>query len=334
MKSVSPLKHGIPWPVTLILIPLAVGMGYFVHRSGGADKNPHLESTDAICQLRQQNYEFARPLLLANSSLEDPRLAPLKASISAYIDSRIHEGVLQTAAVYVRVLNKGACFSVNEHERFSPGSLLKVPLMIHLFKESERNPSLLKKAILFDGHHDPRRLPSILGEQLVAGRSYTASDLLRRMIVHSDNDATVLLYAQLHNSDDAVYADLNLAKPDPNGSDYFVTAEEYSRFFRVLFNATYLTAPLSDEALRIMAQSSFRGGMMKPLPDGVRVPRKFGERETAGVKQFHEFGIVYLGNEPYLLGVMTRGRDMNELEDVVSDLSEIVYKTLSGVPPL
>ena len=41
--------------------------------------------------------------------------------------------------------------------------------------------------------------------------------------------------------------------------------------------------------------------------------------------EFHEFGIVYLKNRPYLLGVMTRGQQSNELQSIVSDISKMVY---------
>ena len=281
-----------------------------------------------MSQIRQQNLEFARPLLLANVSMEDSRLDPLKNSINAYIDSRTRDGVLQSASVYVRVLNKGAWVGINEYERYSPGSLLKVPLMIYFLKQSQSDPTLLTKTIKFDGHHDTRRLPTIICEQMIAGREYTVNELLRRMIMFSDNDATVMLDNLVHGADAEVYSDLDLPKPDPAAQDYFITADEYSRFFRVLFNATYLGAPMSDYALKILSQSSFNDGITRPFSKGVLVPRKFGEREIAGVKQFHEFGIVYLGNEPYLLGVMTKGRDMNELTNVASDISEIVYNTL------
>jgi hypothetical protein len=44
--------------------------------------------------------------------------------------------------------------------------------------------------------------------------------------------------------------------------------------------------------------------------------------------EFHEFGIVYLKNRPYLLGVMTRGHQSDQLQAMVSDISKIVFDEL------
>jgi hypothetical protein len=40
----------------------------------------------------------------------------------------------------------------------------------------------------------------------------------------------------------------------------------------------------------------------------------------------HEFAIVYRGRHAYTLGIMTRGHDLKQLSDVLSGISDIVYK--------
>lgn len=321
-------KHKVPVPIVALIIPVALGMGYLAHHDEPAMEAVPVPS-HAMDQIRQQHYEFTRPLLLTNVSGEDPRLEPLKETIQAYIDSRVQSGILQTASVYLRVLNTGAWMGVNEKEQYSPGSLLKVPLMIYCMKVSENDPAFLDKKVRFDGPHDTHRLPSIIYQQLIEGKTYTVRELIRHMIVYSDNDATILLNNLVGNADSQVFEDIGLPKPDPSANDYFISPELYSRFFRLLFNATYLSAAGSDQALKLMSESAFRDGIVRTLPATMAVPRKFGEREIGGVKQFHEFGIVYSGNEPYLLGVMTKGADMAELTNVTSDISGIVFKSLN-----
>jgi len=57
------------------------------------------------------------------------------------------------------------------------------------------------------------------------------------------------------------------------------------------------------------------------------VASRFGERAhgPAGAKQLHDCGIVYCPRRPYLLCVMTRGDDFQELTGTIRDLSRLVY---------
>ena len=52
---------------------------------------------------------------------------------------------------------------------------------------------------------------------------------------------------------------------------------------------------------------------------------KFGERIIGNKIQFHEFGIVYIKNNPYLIGVMTKGASLKQLIEIVAEISRITY---------
>jgi len=75
----------------------------------------------------------------------------------------------------------------------------------------------------------------------------------------------------------------------------------------------------------------YKEGLVGGLPEGIKVAHKFGERayEESGVKQFHDCGIIYYPNKPYLLCVMTRGDDFNTLQGIVRQVSQTVYQTVS-----
>jgi beta-lactamase class A len=328
-------KKGISIPVVGVVFFVAIGAGYIAGDAFPIGTHKSTDTTDQVAtihQVRRQDFEFARPLLLADVRTQDVRLNSIKDAIGGYVESRKQSGALINASVYLRVLNTGAWFSVNGNESYSPGSLLKVALLIEYLRESERDPSLFSKAVRFDKKHDLARRATIVEKELEPGKNYTVEELLQYMIKYSDNEATVLLNSLLPNLDQ-IYADLDLPRLEKGASDYFLTSEQYGKFFRVLYNATYLTAPHSDYALRLLSESAFKDGLTKSLPPTLKVPRKFGEREINGEKQFHEFGIVYLNGSPYLIGVMTKGKDMNDLETSVSDISTIVYNTLGKSTP-
>jgi len=75
----------------------------------------------------------------------------------------------------------------------------------------------------------------------------------------------------------------------------------------------------------------YKEGLVGGLPEGIKVAHKFGERgyEESGVKQFHDCGIIYYPDKPYLLCVMTRGDDFNALQGMVRQVSQTVYQTVS-----
>jgi CO/xanthine dehydrogenase FAD-binding subunit len=64
------------------------------------------------------------------------------------------------------------------------------------------------------------------------------------------------------------------------------------------------------------------------------VASKFGEKVDVGDVQLHEFGIVYHRRGPYILGVMTRGRDLARQAEVIRKVSALVYAALEGSEPV
>ena len=321
-------KKKIPFYFFILVIPLTTFFGYMFHpkKNNIPETTSKSECVASMEQIRLQKFKFAQPLLLTDVKIEDERFNSLKTAINFYISNNIASGKLTSASVYVRHLKDGAWMAINEQEHYSPGSLLKVPLMIHYLKTAEKNPLLLLQKINFENHFTSPRLPIFTTKGLVPGTAYTVKELLRSMIVDSDNDATILLdsYVQSKISDE-VYANLALEKPNPSEKDYPLTVQECARFFRVLFNATYLSPEMSDYALKLLSESSFLDGMMKKMDSSVVVSHKFAERGSGNSKEFHEVGIVYLDNDAYLIGIMTKGRELNELTNIVSDISKIVY---------
>jgi len=112
-----------------------------------------------------------------------------------------------------------------------------------------------------------------------------------------------------------------------------MSVKEYASFFRILFNASYLNRDMSTKALRILSAVDYKNGIVAGVPSSVRVVHKFGER-TLGpkleTKQLHDCGIVYYPNHPYLLCVMTRGSSFESLNEIVTDVSRLIYRELDS----
>jgi len=97
------------------------------------------------------------------------------------------------------------------------------------------------------------------------------------------------------------------------------------KFFRVLYNGTYLNNQSSEFALQLLSQSDFNQGIVAGLDRPMVVAHKFGERILGNTAQLHEYGIVYLDGQPYLLGVMSSGSNLKDLSEVIATISQRAY---------
>ena len=268
---------------------------------------------------------------LPEKSPENDRLTSFRKDVDKAINRNINSGRIAAASVYFRDLDKGAWFSLGSVEQFEPASLMKVPIMIALLRDAEKDPGILRRKVKFAVPEDlyayQRIKPPTLMER---GKSYSVDDLLFRMVAYSDNDATYLLEEVVNPATrEEVFADMKINSPyiNPN-KEMYISAEEYAAFFRILYNATYLNKDMSEKALEYLDHSTYKDGLVAGVPPNMVVAHKFGERSDERdpqIKYLSDCGIVYYPLHPYLLCLMTRGTDFDALSGVLQDISRTVY---------
>ncbi len=88
----------------------------------------------------------------------------------------------------------------------------------------------------------------------------------------------------------------------------------------------------SEKALGLLSSAKFEEGLSAGVPSEVKVAHKFGEREESETNeiQFHDCGIIYFPNNPYLLCIMTKGNNLTNLETVLSTISKMVYEEVDS----
>lgn len=276
--------------------------------------------------LVEDEFKYIKPLAYVDFKKEDSLLLSIKENIIDYINQVKSQGMASSASVYLRKSGHYQDIRINPSEIYIPGSLMKIPVLITYLKEAEKNPSVLQRRINYIVPFSGLPVQNTAVKSIEVGNSYSVAELLRYMIVYSDNNATALLNQNIEFSKiQKVFSHLQLPIPQLTSTDYSISLKEYSRFFRVLYNATYLSWEMSEYALNLLTQCEYKNGMMKYLAPGVKVAHKFGERNTQGEQQLHEVGIVYIGDKSYLIGIMTKGSNMGQLEEVVGRISKIVY---------
>ncbi|MDR3680095.1 MAG: class A beta-lactamase-related serine hydrolase [Flavipsychrobacter sp.] len=280
---------------------------------------------------RLSGYTFVSPLLYVDRECESPELVPLKESVINAINRAKNEGLVSSASVYVRSLNKPLWTAVDAENKYHPASLAKVPVLITYMRMVEGNNQVLNQKIAFAKQDTALPHEHYTSKNIQPGNSYTVKDLLHYMIAYSDNNATLLLMQHM-NIDvyNKLFTDLGLAVPSNDYNQFQLSVKEYSLFLRVLYNATYLSVPASEYALELLAECDFKEGMLKLLPSTVKVAHKFGESGYGTTYELHESGIVYAGVTPYLITIMTTGSDLSKQATVISNISAQVYNAMTG----
>lgn len=259
-------------------------------------------------------------------------LGPLEKAIEEHIAQYESLGMLSDAAVYFRDLFAGPVFGINEDAPYSPASLLKLPLAF-VFFSLEEEQALLERKLLYQIPAGSERSSDEFeaAGDLLLGKEYTLKDMLRNMLVHSDNLAYQLLVEYMQEHVEAGPAKMlqtlrALGIIEPNGaSDEIVTVHEYSSLFRQLYNASFLSAEHSNLLLGWLAESNFDAGLAAGVPQGVVVADKYGIRDGAVQKQLHDCGVVYYPKNPYLLCIMTKGTNFEHMADAIREISAQVY---------
>lgn len=165
-------------------------------------------------------------------------------------------------------------------------------------------------------------------------------DVVEAMIVDSHNDGMFRIRDAippefyLH-----IYEAFGLRRllntPMRPGDENVIRAREIGQVLRRLYEGTYLPPARSEQALAMLSRARFPWGIRAAVP-GVPMAHKFGEYvyqvDGGWEVQFHHCAVVYEPN-PYVLCVMTRGRDFDELVDAVEVLAEQAHAALLDLSP-
>jgi hypothetical protein len=152
------------------------------------------------------------------------------------------------------------------------------------------------------------------------------------MLEESDNGAKDLLLTVLDKEYLVELFQLVSGK-DPFKDKYEVSSRTYAHFLRILYGASYLNEEHSEKLLTFLANTDFKRGIIAGIPSTVKVANKCGvyqlEDSINGKMQevsvLHDCGIIYHTGHPYIICVMTEGKDTDVLLRIISSISSIVY---------
>ena len=293
-----------------------------------------------IPALREEttNYRLIDPLLACNSrEATTGRYKELDDILKRVVVDAIKSNQASDVSVYFQEYPSGRWVGLDQDHRYDPASLLKIVLMISYLKDEELHPGSLQKRYTFTPElmQMNTSIPFDSTTSLKVGKEYSAEELIHAMIVDSDNGAKDILLGRANSPTlDQVYKDLKIPAPNDNGPAYTISPKEYSLFFRILYNATYLNRANSEKAMSYLAKAIYPYGLVAGVPASTTVAHKYGEHVNASAEgkissvELHDCGIIYGPNLPYFLCVMTSGPSISGLQSTIQDISSAVYQSL------
>lgn len=287
-------------------------------------------SSCAVDIVRLNGYQYIKPLLFTEKQCESEKLIPIRQSIEGIIQQAKAGNKIQSASVYLRQLTEGDWTAINADEKYLPGSLMKVPELITFMKMHEKDPGLFDRQYKYSQPFTTDKKAYFTSKSIEIGKSYSVKELMKYMITYSDNNTTIILNSIMPaETFGKVFTDLGLPKPDLKANDIPISARDYSRFMRTIFNSTYLNFDDSEFCSELLCTSDFNQGLRKGIPSDIKVAHKFGEAGNADAAFLGESGIVFYADKPYLLTVMVKGKNKDLLPGVIADISQTAFNQIT-----
>ena len=66
------------------------------------------------------------------------------------------------------------------------------------------------------------------------------------------------------------------------------------------------------------------------MPAKTEIAHKFGAYARGASYEMHDCGIIYAGDNPYILCVMTRGSNFDDLSDAIGQISKTIYEEVKN----
>ncbi len=330
LRSVSPFRA----VAGFVLLVAVFSLGWYSSRIEALREA--VNNNAEPVRYKDPDYPLISPLVSVAipNSTGFPELKTVRGDVQRIIEQAKQKGAAKNVGVYFRMPINAHWFGIDENDKYDPGSLIKVPIMLAYLKEAETSPAILETKMLYNPTiNDP--LPNALPAQLAKG-TYSASRLLEAMIIDSDNVAKDILASHLTDKalQDVFDETSSNFLQDPTGT---ISPKQYIIILSRIYNATYLDRDYSNYAMDLLTKTTFKSGLAAGVPTGVQVAHKYGERGVyednalIGV-ELHDCGLVY-AEASYYLCVMTKGTDTSELAEIIKNISAAVYNDRKSFLP-
>ena len=238
------------------------------------------------------------------------------------------------AGIFVWDTSNGNFVDINSEKIFPAASVIKIPVLISLFKAIEEGKLKKTDKISLENYY---RSPGSGSLQYKAeGLSLTVDDLARLMITESDNSSTNILMSTI-GSMTAVNDDIkrwglknthiNTWLPDLNGTNY-TTPKDLAVMLHNLDNEAFLTLESRVDIFDYMGNVKNNRLLAAGLPGDASIAHKTGDIGS----MLGDAGIIYSPNgRKYIVAILVKRPHNNyAAKELIVNASRIIYNYMTN----
>jgi len=308
----------------LIAVFVAFLTGFFIGNSLNQSKNEE----EILTKKRSELLYLSPRIFLEDQNDILLRFVDLRANLQEYVKKNSANNL----GMYFEYLPSGVSIGINEKEEYILASLLKVPLVMAVYKQVEEGKLNLGEEVKVEAKH----IDSTFGNlwRKGAGYSLTLREAIRLTLQESDNTAKNALFDIVPpGSIEDVFDNLDIPKIRV-GEFAAATPKNYSSILRSLYLSSYLGESSSNDILQILTETIFNDKLPAGVPEDIKIAHKIGVYDLPNTTTpilesvYTDCGIVYVPKRPYILCMMTRSPE-DTAKKYMSEISQMIYKYVS-----
>lgn len=256
------------------------------------------------------------------------------AGLKNQLQGLMKEYPMVKPAIYVWEYENGKYVDINGDELYSAASIIKLPILVRLFKSIEANQMTIFDDMLLTDYYQSSGSGNLQYAQ--TGRKYTLDQLAKTMIQDSDNTSTNMIMSKLGGMDDINIGlrDWGISKtyvrtwlPDLKGTNK-TTAKDMAKILYNLDNPGFLNINSREYIIDYMSHVKNNRLIAAGLGDGALFIHKTGDIGT----MLGDAGIVYAQNGKKYIVVILANRPHNapQGKDFIVKASSLIYKAIVG----
>lgn len=286
------------------------------------------------------NTTFNNRRLMAEANTKKPLMTPLyKTTEMKSLEKDLLDLMKKYPTVHPAItvwdFESGKYIDINGSEIMPAASIIKIPVLINLFKSIETNALSIYDEMILTNYYKAPGSGNL--QYSSTGKKLTVDQLARTMIIDSDNSATNMLMAKL-GSMTAVNSSLKkwgikqthvqTWLPDLKGTNYTTTNDMATMLFN-LDNPSFLSINSREYIIDYMSHVKNDRLIPQGLDKGASIIHKTGDIGT----MLGDAGIVYLPNgRKYIIAIMAKRSFNSPLgKDFIQQASKTIYNYMKNL---
>lgn len=254
----------------------------------------------------------------------------LKEQLIAYLKKEKVQG-----AFLIKDLSDGETLCHNECLKVPSASLIKMYILVEAFRRIKIGSLTLDKEIAVQKED----LVDFSVLQFLRPRLYSLEELLRLMVVYSDNTATNVLVdyfgmaslnelmQQIGCRTSVIQRKMMDFAAAEEGRQNYTSVMDMTSLLERLYQGSLLGQPFDAQMLDIMKGQADEEAMRRDLPDELVIARKSGELDALN----HDIAIVYTEKRNYIYVFFSwETGDNNCGRKVLAETSKLVFDYFQG----